>query len=304
MTKTILISGGSGLIGQRLTERLLHLGHSVRILSRHQSHDLAGTVYQWDLEKGWIDPSALKDLDIVINLAGAGIADRRWTSRRKEVLRHSRLAGNELLLRELSTHNIKPELYLGASAIGIYGNRGSELLDESSDSGSSADFLVELCEAWERSQSAFGRICKRVVSVRIGLVLSMDGGALPPLYKSIILGIGAILGSGQQYMSWIHINDLVETFIHAIEHKEVEGIVNGTAPQPGTHSSFIRTLVQMKGGLGLTFKIPAVILRAIMGDMSQILLDGARVVSTKMPRTDFTYQYGDLESALQNLISK
>ena len=208
------------------------------------------------------------------------------------------------MLNALEKHAVRPELFLGASAIGIYGNRGEMVLDEHSEHGPSSDFLVELCEAWERTQSDFARICQRVVSIRIGLVLSMEGGALPPLYKSVILGIGAILGSGDQYMSWIHIDDLIETFVYAIDHKEANGIINGTSPEPLTHSEFIRAIVHQKGGLGFTFKVPAFILQAVMGEMAQILLEGARVVSVKMEKTLFVYKHGNLASALHDLLRK
>ena len=304
MTKTILIAGGSGLIGQQLAQRLIQLGHEVRILSRRNANDLPGAVFQWDIDKGWIDPDALKDLDVLINLAGAGIADKKWSAQRKDVLRKSRLAGNILLLNTLEKQSIQPELFLGASAIGIYGNQGEKILDEFSEHGPSSDYLVELCEAWEQSQSDFAGICQRVVSIRIGLVLSMEGGALPPLYKSVIFGIGAILGSGDQYMSWIHLDDLIQMFVHAIDHEETNGVINGTAPAPVTHSEFIRAIVHQKGGLGITFKIPAFILEGLMGEMAQILLEGARVISAKMEKAAFTYQYVNLSSALQDLLRK
>ncbi len=304
MIQTVLIAGGTGLIGQRLAQYLHAAGYEVRILSRRGDVAPSIPVYEWDLTKDWVDPAALDLVDVVINLAGAGIADSRWSESRKQVLYRSRVDSNHLLVRHLRKQGLSPKLFIGASAIGIYGDRGDEILTESAKLGRPSDFLVQLSRAWEESHHLFAEVSARVVSVRIGLVLSNDGGALPTLNKSVVFGLGATLGTGNQYMSWIHMDDLIRVFHHVMVHCSIGGVVNGVAPEPVNNRQFIRSIMDIKGRSGLILRVPAWILKLALGEMAHVLLDGARVVPRKMHQSGFDFIYGTLDAALQHLLKQ
>jgi uncharacterized protein (TIGR01777 family) len=297
----ILIAGGTGTIGTLLSHHLASRGYQVRLLSRRKDTNASFPTYKWDISGGYIDPAALKDLDIVINLAGAGIVDRRWTSARKKILKSSRIDGNTLLAEKLSANKQKVKLFIGASAIGIYGNRGSELITEESGLEQSG-YLVDLCQAWETSHQAFSALAERVVSLRIGLVLARGGGVLPAMKAATIGGIGAYFGSGTQFMPWIHIKDLCRMVEFIISPNSSLHIYNAVGPHPVTNKRFIKKLVRLKGGLGWIIPIPFFFLRLFLGERAAAILDGAKVLPKAALNEGFSFSFENLEEALNDLI--
>lgn len=296
----ILIAGGSGLIGTKLLELLKRRGHQVSILSRNPQSNEDYSSFKWDIEAEYVDEHALEGIDVLINLAGAGIADARWSDRRKEVLRASRVEGNKLLLEAVQASGTQLNLFVGASAIGVYGNRGDHWLTEESKPGDD-DFLVSLSKEWEASHRVFLDYADRIAILRIGVVLSMEGGALPKLNQSVVIGSSGYLGDGAQYMSWIHIDDLTRIFLAIIENPELSGIINATSPHPVTNKKFMETLVSLKSGLGILLPVPAFLLKIYLGEMSQVVLDSSRVSPDVLVRNNYEFKYERLEDALNDL---
>ncbi len=219
MTKTILIAGGSGLIGSFLTDMLRDAGHAVRILTRDKEKSQHEGKYFWDVDERYIEKEALLGVDIIVNLMGNSIAGGRWTKERKANHYKSRIGSTAALLEVVERQGIKVSGYVGASAVGIYGDRDREILDERSKTGQE-HHLVDLCGAWESAHAAFRKVTSRLSIVRIGIVLANKGGALPEMRKSLILGTGAYFGTGAQYMSWVHIEDLSRIIKYAIERPQ------------------------------------------------------------------------------------
>ncbi len=294
-----MIAGGSGMIGTGLSKRLVQGGHEVRLLTRHPELDHSYPAFGWDVAAGKMDPQALLDVDVIISLAGAGIADRRWSKSRKQILLKSRVSGNNLIFETLQRHQQRISQFIGASAIGIYGDRGEKILTESSEPGEG--FMSELCNTWEQSQRQFGEITDQLAHVRIGLVLAKEGGILPTMYHSIFAGIGASLGSGTQYMSWIHLIDLLRIFELLLSAPHLQGAFNAVSPSPIQHRQFMRHLVNQKGGLGWVLPIPSLAIRLVLGEMAQVVLDSTRVVPKRLMAEGFAFDYVDLDQALKSL---
>ncbi|MEL6989363.1 MAG: TIGR01777 family oxidoreductase, partial [Bacteroidota bacterium] len=227
--KNVLIAGGTGLVGSHLSKLLIKKGYTVALLSRSKSKKDGITKLQWDLNEMTID-DRIKDYPIIINLAGAGIADKRWTDKRKKIIIESRVLTNQLLQTYFEKHQWKPTLYLSASAIGIYGNTGAQEITESSSVGTG--FLAETTDLWEKAIDKVD--AQRKVILRIGIVLSNHGGALPEMMKPIKFGSANYFNDGSHFTSWIHIEDLAQQIIFAIENEHVNGIYNGVAPNPVT----------------------------------------------------------------------
>ena len=304
MIKNILITGGSGLVGSRLTELLLAQDYNVSHLSRSpENHkDSPVKTYQWDIEKQTIDDEALKDVDCIVHLAGAGVADKRWTSSRKKLLLESRTKSAQLLINKLKEIDHKPKLFLSASAIGYYGARGDQWVDEESIPNS--DFLAELCVEWEKASKSVSELEIPFNIVRIGLVLSENGGALKEIAKSLDFGIAGYLGSGDQYMSWVHIDDLCGIFMHCIMGEvEQNEVYNGVAPTPEKNIDFTRILSKVVGK-GILLPVPSFVLKLMTGEMSEMLLTGQRVKSEKIEKAGYQFKFSDLKSALKDLYNK
>ena len=300
--KAILIAGGSGLVGKSLSHSLVKKGHEVRLLSRNPNKTQSPiATYKWDLDEGFIDPLALKNVGVIINLAGASIADRAWTNARKKVLISSRVDGNYLLHKAIREHGFSIHQFIGASAIGFYGSTGNQLLNEASPKG--AGFMSALCAKWEESQWSFREMVSQVAVVRIGLVLSRKGGILPTLKKTIVAGVGTVLGSGTQYMSWIHIDDLVQIFHTLIDNPQLNGVVNGVAPNPITQRDFMHQLVGKEKGLQWLIPVPAFLIRIVMGERSHLVLDSTRVVPQFMRSQQFEFRFQSLTEALNDLVA-
>jgi len=298
MPGKILIAGGSGLVGMRLSEMLIDLGYEVAHLSRDPDKISTYKTFKWDITSDYIDGDAVTYADYVINLAGASIASGKWTEERKKLIYNSRIQGTNLLHRCLqeTDHHVKG--FISASAIGIYGDSGEQLMSEESMYGD--DFLAEVCKAWEAAAWQMRDLGLRTVIIRLGITLSNKGGALPQIARPVKLMAGAPLGTGKQYMSWIHIDDVCRIFIKAIEDTHLQGVYNAVAPHPVTNREFTRELAEaLKRPLVLP-KVPAFAVNLMMGEMSEVVLTGQRVSGNKISHTGFTFEYNHLEEALES----
>ncbi len=298
--KTVLIAGGSGLVGQRLSELLTEKNYKVILLSRRKNLQAKFPTYQWNLEEGTIDSDAIEQADYIINLAGAGVADKRWSSKRKRAIIESRVKSNELLaLKIKKSKNIKA--FLGAAAIGYYGNRGDQLMKESDKPGDHG-FLPESCIAWEKALEKVSATNIRTVIIRIGVVLSTKGGALEKMLLPAKFGLGSYFGNGSQYFSWIHIDDICQMFISGIEQENWNGVFNGVAPNPVTNKDMTASINKVSSRFGVLLPVPEFALRLAMGEMADVVLDSTRVSAEKVLKHSFSFQFPDLEPALKNLL--
>ncbi len=291
----VLISGASGLVGRALTRSLAAGGHRVRRLVRRQP--VAADAAFWDPAAGEIDPGALDDVDAVVHLAGENVAGGRWTATRKRRILESRVAGTKLIAGAVAAE-AKPPALVSASAIGYYGDRGEEALDEASASGEG--FLADVCRQWEAAAAAAEQAGARTVRLRIGVVLSRHGGALQKMLTPFRLGLGGNLGDGRQVMSWIHLDDLVGAVEHALMNAALSGPVNAVAPGPVTNREFTRTLARVLRRPA-RLPVPAPMARLLFGEMGEeLLLAGARVAPARLEETGYEFRFSDLESALRH----
>ncbi|WP_299825227.1 TIGR01777 family oxidoreductase [uncultured Pontibacter sp.] len=298
MPGKILITGGSGLVGMRLSEMLIDLGYEVAHLSRNPSKVSTYKTFKWDIESGYIDDNAVSYADYIINLAGARVSDGKWTEERKKEILKSRVESINLLHKCLSRSQHHVKGFISSSAIGIYGNSGERLMSE--ESTYADDFLAEVCKAWEATAWQMRDLNLRTVILRLGIVLSNKGGALPQIAKPIKLMAGAALGSGKQYMSWVHIDDACRLFIRAIEDTQFEGVYNAVAPHPVTNEKFTKELAEAMHKPLVLPKVPAFALNLVMGEMSDVILASQRVSANKVLQTGFTFEYNYLEEALES----
>ena len=299
----ILITGGTGMIGHRLTELLLQKGHKVAYLSRKKEKISNVEVYQWDIQKGFIEAGALENADYIVHLAGAGIAEKRWTDERKHEIIASRIKPIELITKYLQEKNIHLKAFVSASAIGYYGgDTGEEKLDENSKAGN--DFLAECTQLWELAAQKIN-LAQRIVSIRIGIVLSEKGGALPKLVQPIRYGFGAALGSGKQFMSWIHIDDLCQIFVKAIEDEMMHGAYNAVSPNPVRNEEMTKVAAKvLKKPLWLP-NVPSFVLKLVFGEMGIVVTGGNFVQNKRLSqKKDFQYKFTDIREALQDLLGK
>lgn len=300
---TILITGGSGLVGTALTEKLLERGDEVIILSRSMVRpQRAGLQYaQWNIEAQTIDSNALLKADFIIHLAGAGIADKRWSGKRKKEIQDSRVQSSLLLANSLIGLNHKVKAVVSASAIGWYGaDRGGAPFKESDPP--STDFLGETCRLWEESVERIGEAGPRIVKFRTGIVLSREGGALKEFLKPMKFGIAPIMGNGQQIMSWIHIDDLVNLYIAAIENENIAGAYNAVAAHPVSNKEFIKAVSKARKGISVPIQIPAAVLKLILGEMSIEVLKSCLVNNDKIRQAGFHFKFDSISLALVELI--
>ncbi len=295
----VLITGGSGLVGQRLSQLLVEKGFEVTHLSRNPTNDEYQS-FHWDVKKNEIDKEAIKNCDTIIHLAGAGVAAKRWTKKWKKEIYDSRIQSTRLLVEAIRNHNSRLSHFISASAIGIYGwDTGENLIDENASKGEG--FLADVVADWESEVSKLDDFGVKNSIVRIGIVLSDQGAALMEMMRPIKLGFGAPLGSGKQFMSWIHVDDLCELFIHLIQ-AEQKGIYNAVAPEPVTNKEFTQLLAkQLKKPLFLP-NVPSLALKLMLGEMQVMLTGGNKVSSKKIEQTGFNFQYPSLHSALKNLV--
>lgn len=304
---TVVITGGTGLVGKALSKALVHHGYKVIILSRNPSgkKEIPGISYaRWDLAQQTIDSAAIGAADHIVHLAGAGVAERRWTEKRKKEIVDSRVKSSELLIKAITEIPNSIKTVVSASAIGWYGpdpaTPNPRPFEE--DDKAARGFLGETCYKWEKSIEPVKELGKRLAIFRIGIVLSKEGGALAEFKKPIKFGLATVLGSGRQVISWIHIDDLVRLFIKAIEDPKMEGVYNAVAPKPVTNNELITKLAaEIKGRFYIPMYVPAFALKLMLGEMSIEVLKSATVSCVKLHMADFTFQYPTIEAALPSL---
>lgn len=304
MHNKVLIAGGSGLLGKRLTTLLKEKGYKVAHLSRSRSSEAGVKTFVWDPEQNSIESGAVESAHFIINLAGAGVADHRWTSAYKKVILKSRVDSTRLLYQELKSSGYIPKAFISASAVGYYGDdNGAHWLYESSPAGQ--DFLATVCKAWENEAEKVGELGIRQLTFRIGVVLSTEGGALPQLQLPVRLGLAAPVGSGNQYMSWIHIDDLCAMLIKSMEEEAMEGPYNAVAPEPETNERFMQILAEGMGKPYFAPRVPEFAIKLALGsERASIVIGSQRVSAEKIINAGFRFQYPSLRLALNELLDK
>lgn len=300
---TVLISGGTGLVGRALSKKLVTQGHEVRVLSRTPKQSGNVKSFFWDVEQQQIDIAAFEGLDHIVHLAGEGIADKRWTDQRKQEIIRSRVDSMKLIADTVKRKNIRLKSFVGASAIGIYGMVTSDKLFSESDVGIK-DFLSDTCVQWERAYSSISQNTEKTNIIRIGVVLSEEGGALKKLVPQFKLGLGSALGSGKQYMPWIHLDDLVSVFMEALFNPNYKGVYNAVASDRITNKEFSIQLAKAMHKPFFLPNVPAFVLKLVLGEMANMVLTGARISNQKLMNAGFVFQFPDLTSALQRIIAR
>lgn len=293
----ILIAGSSGLVGSALVKSLQSKGHAIaRLVRRIDGHP--GEIL-WNPAAGTINDSELEGFDVIVNLAGDPIAEGRWNKEKKKRIVESRVQATTLLAQTVAKLKHKPEVFINASAVGFYGDHGDLWVDEKSPVGKG--FLADVCEQWERSADGVSKAGVRLVKLRIGVVLSTHGGALKQMLLPFRLGLGGVVGSGNQYMSWIHIDDLVHIIEQAVENKSYQGVLNAVAPHPVTNREYTKILGKVLHRPTI-FPLPAFAARLVFGEMADaLLLSSCRVRPSRLEDLHYSFKYAQLEAALDDL---
>ncbi len=291
------------MVGTRLSEMLLEQGYTVRHLSRTPGKETSPiTTYLWDIKQQYINPEALSGVDYVVHLAGAGVADQRWTDARKQAILRSRTESTRLLHHALSQPDAPAlKAFVSASAIGIYGaDTGDALLTE--ESPASHDFLADVVVQWEAAADTIAALDIRTVKLRIGIVLSEKGGALLPIARTVRWYVGAPLGSGNQYMSWIHIDDLCRMFIYAIENQALTGVYNAVGTQPVTNRTMTQAAAKVLQRPLFLPNVPGFALKLALGELASVILGGNRVSSQRIEDAGFAHSFNKIDVALADLL--
>ena len=301
---TIVITGGTGMIGTALSKTLTEKGHRVIILTREAGKAKGKTEYkEWNVEKETIDATAITEADYIVHLAGANVADGRWAAKRKEEIIASRVKSGALLVKALHQYPNKVRAVISASAQGWYGPDplvpNPRPFTETDPVHS--DFLGTTCKAWEDAIAPVRGLGKRLVTFRIGIVLSKEGGAYAEFRKPVRWGAATILGSGQQVVSWIHIKDLVRLFTTAIENEQWEGVYNAVAPHPVTNKALVLQIAKTRGKFFVPFPVPSFALKMALGEMSIEVLKSTTVSSQKVQGAGFDFQYPTITKAVAAL---
>ncbi len=303
---TVLITGGTGTIGKQLTHLLLQKGYNLTILTRKiKAHQTPHVHFaEWDVEKGAIDIQAVQAADYIIHLSGAGIADKRWTDSRKKEIVDSRVKSSALLVKTLRENQHHIKAVISASAIGYYGkdSDASKQNGFREDDTPSNDFLGSTCQQWEASIQPIEKLGIRLVKLRTSIALSTKGGALLAFLRPLNLGLATILGSGDQMMSWIHIDDLCRMYLYALENESMGGVYNACAAEVVTNKKFVLTLAkETRANAYIPVHVPGFVLKLVLGEMSQEVLKSTTVNNAAIKSTGFQFLYPSLEVALQNL---
>jgi uncharacterized protein (TIGR01777 family) len=298
----ITLTGATGFVGGRLTRTLLDAGHSIHALARSRPANLPQSVQfsEWRSGEAEPPPESLAGADAVIHLAGEPVA-QRWTPEAKQRIRSSRVDGTRHLVNALSTQSRRPQVLISASAIGIYGSRGDEILTEGSSVGD--DFLAQVVVDWEKAAVLAEALGIRVVRLRLGVVLGSDGGALAKMLPPFRLGVGGRLGSGRQWTSWIHIDDVIGLMLLALTNTGVRGALNATAPRPVTNREFTKELAAALHRPAI-FPVPQLALKLLFGEMASVVLGSQRVMPEAAQRAGFVFQHPELGAALRRLLSE
>lgn len=308
MAKTVLLTGGTGLIGTRLTELLQQHGYAVGLLIRDSTPKNrippGVSTYVWDVKRGQVDERAVSAANHLIHLAGAGIAEERWTDERKKEILESRTQSATLLANTLKKVGHRPDSLVSASGIGYYGaDTGAEWISEQYTPG--IDFLADVCVAWEAAADQIAALGVRTVKLRTGIALSEKGGALKEIVAPIRYGVGAPLGSGKQFQSWIHLDDLCRMYLEAMENETWSGAYNAVGPHPVTNEALTKTAANVLHRPLWLPHVPEWALRAWFGEMAVVVTGGNYIVNQRIRlETDFQYQFPELRPALEDLLKK
>lgn len=298
----VLITGGSGLIGTALTEALVREGHSVRHLGRRAGVRNGVVTHAWAPAEGTMDTSALEGIDTIVHLAGAGIADKRWTNARVEELIASRVGTARMLLEKARTLHRPPRCFVSAAGINYYGALTSPHVFVESDPPGT-DTIGRISKEWEDAIGAWSGLC-RVVKLRTPVVLAAHGGALPKLMTPVKWGLGAALGSGKQWMPWVHLDDLVAIYMHVMSRPDMEGAYNVNSAHHVTNKEMMRAVASVLGKPFFLPPVPGFLLRMALGSLASILLEGSRADNSRLLGTGFRFKHGALEEALADLLRR
>lgn len=298
----VLITGGTGLVGQYITPLLKNAGYQVAFLSRRENLSGETPIYQWDPTNGILDERAFQNVDHIIHLAGAGIADKRWTEARKKLIIDSRILGPDLLLDHVRKNNIPLKSFISASGISVYGTITNDQIYTENDPAYN-DFPARCVEEWEAAVDQFEPLC-RVVKLRIAVVLALESGALPRLSKPIKMGMGAALGSGKQWVPWIHIQDTADMFLFALQNEALSGAYNAIADEHITNRTLTHEAARALGKKIWAPNVPGFLLKLMYGKMSSLVLEGSRASNEKIKAAGFQFQFPTLREALEDLYQK
>lgn len=298
----VLITGGTGLIGQHLCKALKDKGYKIALLSRSGKSITDIPTYFWDPEKKQIDKEAIETADFIINLAGANIGEKRWTPKQRKLIIDSRVKTTQFLFEKIKESKNVLKAFVSASATGYYGISPTDKIFRETDPPAD-DFLGNTCAKWEQAVDRFKELGIRTVKLRMGVVLTKQGGALAKMIVPVKLGLASTLGNGRQFLPWIHIDDLCAAYISAIENLQMNGAYNAVAPEHTTNNEFTRTLAQVMNKPFWFPGVPGIMIRIMLGKMSQVILKGNRVSSDKIIASGFKFRFPHLEGAIKDLLT-
>ncbi len=301
--ETVLITGGTGLVGKHLSNKLQEKGYSVVFLSRASQKTSSIKIFEWNYQENTIDNSVFNNIDYIIHLAGANIGEKRWTNNRKQLILDSRVKTGQLIFDKIKEQKKSIKAFISASAIGYYGTITSETIFKETNL-SANDFLGNICNQWEKIADKFEEIGIRTVKIRTGVVLTEKEGALSKMITPVKMGIGSAIGTGKQYLPWIHIDDLCGIYIKAIEDKTIQGSFNAVAPDYRTNKDFTNILASVLNRPFWFPNIPAFTMNLMFGEMSSILLKGSRVSSDLIISKGYSFMFPNLRKALIDLLIK
>ncbi len=302
MKQNVVLTGGTGFIGKKLTRLLLENGFSVSVLSRSVKENSEGiSYYKWDVDAGTIDEQAILNADYVIHLAGENIGAKRWTVNRKKAILDSREKSTQLLFSCLHKHNKQLKAFVSASGVGIYGAITDEVIC-SETTPAASDFLGTVCQKWEAATNPIRDLGIRTVQIRTGLVLGKGDGVLQQLIPLFKYKLGSAIGSGKQYMPWIHIDDLCRIYLASMLNSEMQGPYNAAINDSTNNTIFSSALAKVFGYTIWLPNVPAFVLQLVLGEMAQLVLKGRRINSDAIEKTGFQFQFTDLEKALRDCI--
>ena len=297
-----MIAGGSGLIGRYLTSSLLARGYKVSHLSRKTNQFGRVRVYRWDPGKLFIDPDAFNGIDCIINLAGENLGEKRWTRNRKEAIISSRVESTRFLYETISKKNIQINTFISASAIGYYGTTTTDKIYNEDDAPAS-DFLGSTCKEWEERADLFIKLGVRTIKIRTAVVLEKNDSAFSNLMKSAKFGFLVQVGSGRQFMPWIHITDLCNIYIKAIEDQSMIGPYNAVSPHHVSHKDFMKVLSGIIKRPVLFPPVPSFLVKSILGEMADLIIKGSRISSQKIKETGYHFIFDNLDDAIKDIIN-
>ena len=302
MKQNVVLTGGTGFVGKKLTRLLLENGFSVSVLSRSVKENSEGILYyKWDVDAGTIDEQAILNADYVIHLAGENIGAKRWTVNRKKAILDSREKSTQLLFSCLHKHNKQLKAFVSASGVGIYGAITDEVIC-SETTPAASDFLGTVCQKWEAATNPIRDLGIRTVQIRTGLVLGKGDGVLQQLIPLFKYKLGSAIGSGKQYMPWIHIDDLCRIYLASMLNSEMQGPYNAAINDSTNNTIFSSALAKVFGYTIWLPNVPTFVLQLVLGEMAQLVLKGRRINSDAIEKTGFQFQYTDLEKALRDCI--